>query len=200
MTQKIVVATGNAGKLKEIQRVLMDHPFDFISQKELNVDDAIEDGLTFVENALIKARHAAKVTGLPTMADDSGIEVDFLNGQPGIYSARYSGEGASSSDNNKKLLDSLGSRLADQPTARFQCVIVFLRHAEDPTPIICQGTWEGYITGNLDGENGFGYDPLFYVPSEKCTAAQLSPEVKNRISHRGQALTQLTEKLKDVSF
>lgn len=198
MTHKIIVATGNAGKLREIKRTLQGQNFDLISQKELDVDDAIEDGLSFVENALIKARHAALMTGLPAMADDSGLEVDCLNGQPGIYSARYAGEGSTDSDNNQKLIATLGSRLAERPTARFQCVIVYLRHAEDPTPLICQGSWEGYITDNIDGHNGFGYDPLFYVPDQQCTAAQLPIEIKNRISHRGQALSQLTRLLKNV--
>ena len=198
MTHKIIVATGNAGKLREIKRTLQGQNFDLISQKELDVDDAIEDGLSFAENALIKARHAALITGLPAMADDSGLEVDCLNGQPGIYSARYAGEGSTDSDNNQKLIATLGSRLAERPTARFQCVIVYLRHAEDPTPLICQGSWEGYITDNIDGHNGFGYDPLFYVPDQQCTAAQLPIEIKNRISHRGQALSQLTRLLKNV--
>lgn len=196
---KIVVATGNAGKLREIKRVLEGQMFELISQKELAVDDAIEDGLTFVENALIKARHAAFVTGLPAIADDSGLEVSCLDGKPGIYSARYAGANSTDTQNNQMLLDTLGSRLAERPAARFLCVIVFLRHAEDPTPIICQGSWEGFITGNLDGHNGFGYDPLFYVPDQDCTAAQLPLEVKNRVSHRGQALAQLNDALNKLT-
>ncbi|MBV1881061.1 MAG: RdgB/HAM1 family non-canonical purine NTP pyrophosphatase [Pseudomonadales bacterium] len=202
MTQKIVVATGNPGKLREIERALKGEPFNIVSQKTLGVDDAIEDGLSFVENALIKARHAALATGLPAIADDSGLEVECLDGQPGIYSARYAGEGSTDTQNNQKLLETLGHRLKEHPVARFQCVIVFMRHAEDPVPLICQGSWEGYIADNIEGQQGFGYDPLFYVPDQQCTAAQLSLELKNQISHRGKALNQFIQLLKDspVSF
>jgi XTP/dITP diphosphohydrolase len=150
-----------------------------------------ETGLTFVENAILKARNAASHSGLPAIADDSGIEVDALQGAPGIYSARYAGLNASDGDNCRKLLDELKDVHELDRTARFQCLLVYMRHAEDPTPMIFQGTWEGSILMSPQGENGFGYDPVFYVPSEGCSAAELDAEVKNRLSHRGQALTKL---------
>ena len=191
MVKKIVLATGNTGKLREFQQMLGAQNIEFITQRSLGVDDADETGLSFVENAIIKARHASQISGLPAMADDSGLEVDALIGQPGIYSARYAGVGASDAENNSKLL----SALADVPellrNARFQCVIVFMRYAEDPMPYICQGTWEGRILFDAQGENGFGYDPLFFVPTHGCASAQLDPSTKNSISHRGQALRAL---------
>jgi len=188
MTKKIVLATGNAGKVREIQAVLTAYDMKVQPQSLFNVPEAVEDGLTFVENALIKARHASKLTGLPAIADDSGIEVDFLNGQPGIYSSRYAGKNGDNAANNKKLLTALKDVKASLRTARFQCVIVYLRHELDPTPLICQGTWEGNITETAAGTLGFGYDPLFFVAEQNCTAAELPAELKNRISHRGQAL------------
>lgn len=188
---KIVVASGNQGKIREIADTLSSYPVSLISQKELAVTEAEETGLSFVENAILKARNAAEQTGLPAIADDSGIEVDLLNGEPGIYSARYSGPGANDASNNELLLSSLSKHISEKPKARFQCLMVFMRHAKDPTPIICQGTWEGYIVAKPQGSNGFGYDPLFFVPSENKTAAELTPEVKNKISHRGKALQQL---------
>ncbi len=194
MTQNIVLATGNAGKVKEIQAVLLDCNITIKPQSDFNVSEAIEDGLTFVENALIKARHASKITGLPAIADDSGIEVDFINGQPGIYSSRYAGENGNNLANNDKLLKALKDVEKKNRTARFQCVIVYLKHALDPTPLICQGTWEGYITESSSGTQGFGYDPLFFVTSQNCTAAELEPTVKNQISHRGQALKEFVAK------
>ena len=186
--EKIILATGNAGKVREIQAVLSEYDIQVLPQSQFDVPEAIEDGLTFVENALIKARHAAKLTGLPAIADDSGIEVDFLKGQPGIYSSRYAGENGNNAANNQKLLDALKGVAKEKRTARFQCLIVYLRHELDPTPIICQGTWEGYITEHACGTRGFGYDPLFFVEDQNCTAAELSAETKNKISHRGQAL------------
>ena len=197
--RRVVLASGNAGKLRELHGILADLGADLISQRELGVDDADETGLTFVENAILKARHACAVTGLPAIADDSGIEVDALQGQPGIYSARFAGISGASREvadeaNNRLLLDRLleaGATEAKQRSARFQCVIVFMRHASDPTPLLCQGTWEGQILLSADGANGFGYDPLFFVPSHGCASAQLDPETKNAISHRGQALEQL---------
>ena len=197
--RRVVLASGNAGKLRELHGILADLGADLISQRELGVDDADETGLTFVENAILKARHACVVTGLPAIADDSGIEVDALQGQPGIYSARFAGISGASREvadeaNNRLLLDRLleaGATEAKQRSARFQCVIVFMRHASDPTPLLCQGTWEGQILLSADGANGFGYDPLFFVPSHGCASAQLDPETKNAISHRGQALEQL---------
>jgi len=191
MNSEIVLASSNPGKVKEIQTVLANADIIIRPQSDFDVPDAIEDGLTFVENAIIKARHACKFTGLPALADDSGIEVDFLNGQPGIYSARYAGEHSNNEANNKKLLKELAGIDLNQRSARFQCLIVYLQHEYDPTPIICQGTWEGFITTELSGIQGFGYDPLFYVPEHQCTSADLTPELKNRISHRGQALQKL---------
>ena len=188
----IVLASGNQGKLREIQAVLANQPYTLLPQSEYAVKEVEETGLSFVENALIKARHAAHVTGLPAMADDSGIEVDYINGAPGIYSARYAGQPCDDQANNDKLLDALRGVPLEQRTARFQCVIVLLRHAGDAMPLICTGTWNGHIVESASGDNGFGYDPLFYVPDYACTSAQLSPEQKNKISHRGQALRKLS--------
>jgi XTP/dITP diphosphohydrolase len=162
------------------------------------VPDAEETGLTFVENALLKARNAAAHTGLAAIADDSGIEVDALHGAPGIYSARYAGAGASDQANLEKLLAVLRDVPEAARTARFQCLLVYLRHADDPTPLICQGTWEGRILDAPRGENGFGYDPVFYVPTHDCTSAELPPEVKNALSHRGQALRKLVAALQPL--
>ena len=191
MKQKWVLATGNQGKVKEMSELLNSFSIEVLPQSKFNVPDVPETGTTFVENAIIKARHAAKLTGLPAIADDSGLEVDFLNGQPGIYSARYAGKLATDQDNIDKLLNKLEGINPEQRKARFQCVLVYLRHELDPTPIICQGTWEGSITETVDGENGFGYDPVFWVESEQSTSAQLSKQRKSELSHRGKALTQL---------
>ena len=188
MTVRIVMATGNAGKIRELSVVLSSAHIELTSQTELNVPEVEETGQTFVENAILKARNAAKITGLPTIADDSGIEVDYVNGEPGIRSARYAGIGANDTDNNLKLLKALEGVPEAQRSARFQCLLVFLRHASDSTPLICQGTWEGIILDAPRGANGFGYDPLFYVPTHKCSAAELAPVLKNQISHRGVAL------------
>ncbi len=195
MTVEIVIATGNKGKLKEINEVILPLGYTGVAQKTLNVPEPEETGLTFVENALIKARNAARITGRPALADDSGLEVDALNGQPGIYSSRYAGVNANDSDNVAKLIDALSDLPEKKRLARFQCVMVYLRHAEDPTPLICQGTWEGYIALEPEGDNGFGYDPVFFVPSEGCVAAELSSEQKNALSHRGQALKVLMTQL-----
>jgi len=162
-----------------------------VAQSEYNVTDVQETGLTFVETAIIKARNAAKQTGLPALADDSGIEVDALNGQPGIYSARYSGEGDEA--NNLKLLEAMKDIPDGQRTARFRCCIVYMRHADDPSPLIADASWEGMILQELSGANGFGYDPLFYVPTHGKSSAELSPDEKNSISHRGKALQQMLE-------
>ena len=188
---RIVLASSNKGKLKEFKSILNLPDTELIAQSEFDVVDAEETGCTFVENALIKARHATSETGLPSIADDSGIEVDALHGEPGVYSARYAGVEGKGSDaaNNKKLLTSLKNVPETERTARFYCVIVFLRHKNDPTPIICSGAWEGLILTGETGVNGFGYDPLFYVPSHKCTSAELEPKIKNSLSHRGQALS-----------
>ena len=192
MERKIVLASGNQGKLREIQAVLADLPYTLFPQSEFAVSDVEETGLSFVENALIKARHAAQHTSRPAMADDSGIEVDHIKGAPGIYSARYAGQPCDDQANNEKLLKELQGVPFTQRSARFQCVIVLLRHANDSMPLICTGTWEGFIMESPEGNNGFGYDPLFYVPTHQCSSAKLAPEEKNRISHRGQALRKLS--------
>lgn len=196
MINKIVLASGNKGKLKEFSQVLGDLKVEVLPQSEFQISDADETGLSFVENAILKARHAAKATGLPALADDSGLEVDALNGAPGIYSARFSGTEATDEKNNQLLLDKLMGVPVEQRTARFRCVLAFLRHADDPTPLICQGSWEGLILEQLSGKNGFGYDPLFLIPELEKTSAQLAPEEKNKISHRGQAVSLLKESIK----
>ncbi|OCG63272.1 XTP/dITP diphosphatase [Gilliamella sp. Fer4-1] len=194
--QKIVLATNNQGKVNELQRLLTDAGFDIVAQSQFNVPDANETGLTFIENAILKARHTAKLTGLPSIADDSGLSVDALGGQPGIYSARYAGEHGNDQSNNQKLLDALNNVPKEKRTAYFYCALVFMRHENDPTPIICLGKWHGLILTEAQGDGGFGYDPLFYVPELGCTAAQLTKEQKSQISHRGQALKQLISKIK----
>lgn len=191
--QKIVLATGNTGKLREFQQMLGSTDVEFLTQRSLGIDDADETGLSFVENAILKARHACAASALPAFADDSGLEVDALQGRPGIYSARFAGEGANDQRNNEKLLAELQDLPSAARTARFQCVIAFMRHAQDPMPFICQGTWEGRILFEAAGANGFGYDPLFYVASHDCASAQLDPAIKNSISHRGQALRALLQ-------
>ena len=191
--REIVLASGNRGKLAEFQQLLKGSDFDVLLQSDFNVPEAEETGLSFVENAIIKARNAAKHTGLPALADDSGLEVDALNGKPGIYSARYAGTRASDLENCNKLLVDLQAVPKEKRCARFQCLLVFLRHAEDPTPLIYQGTWEGSILFKPQGVNGFGYDPLFYTDTQHCSSAELSPELKNTISHRGQAMAKLVQ-------
>jgi XTP/dITP diphosphohydrolase len=193
--ERIVLASNNAGKVREINQLLASVQIQVVAQKDFNIPDAIEDGLSFVENAIKKARHASSLSGLPAIADDSGIEVDALNGAPGIYSARFAGAGASDQENLQKLLNRLEDIPQQKRTARFQCLMVYMRHAEDPTPLICQGTWEGRILFEPQGENGFGYDPVFYVPTHNCSSAQLEPETKNSLSHRGQALKALLSEL-----
>ncbi|OLQ88909.1 non-canonical purine NTP pyrophosphatase, RdgB/HAM1 family [Vibrio ponticus] len=188
---KIVLATGNQGKVREMADLLADFGFEVLAQSEFNVTEADETGTTFIENAIIKARHAAKETGLPAIADDSGLEVDYLKGAPGIYSARYAGVGASDEENLNKLLDAMQGVPEAQRTARFHCVLVLMRHADDPTPIVCHGKWEGRILTEAQGENGFGYDPIFYVPEDNCSSAQLEPTRKKQLSHRGKALKAL---------
>ena len=194
--QKVVLATGNAGKVRELASLLNDFGLDVVAQTELNVDSVEETGLTFIENAILKARHAAKVTGLPAIADDSGLAVDFLGGAPGIYSARYAGEEASDRQKLEKLLDALKDVPDAQRQAQFHCVLVYMRHAGDPTPLVCHGSWSGVITREAAGSGGFGYDPIFFVPSEGKTAAELSREEKIAISHRGRALKLLLEALR----
>ncbi len=195
MTKQVVLASSNPGKVREINQMLAGLHLTVVPQSDFNVPEAEETGLTFVENALLKARNAARHAGLPAIADDSGIEVDYLNGAPGIYSARYAGPGASDDQNLKKLLADLEGIPETERTARFQCLMVYLRHEFDPTPVICQGTWEGHILLAPRGANGFGYDPVFFVPTHKCSSAELPPEVKNKLSHRGQALRKLVQEL-----
>jgi XTP/dITP diphosphohydrolase len=194
--KKIVLASNNKGKVREIGQLLANLDIEVVAQSEFNVPEIEETGLTFVENAILKARNAAQHSGLPALADDSGIEVDALNGAPGIYSARYAGVGASDEENLHKLLRDIGAIPNAPRAARFQCLLVLMRHATDPTPLICQGTWEGQIVDTPQGENGFGYDPIFYVPEEGCTSAQLSAERKNALSHRGKALKALLAQLR----
>ena len=193
--KEIVLASSNPGKVREINQLLATLDLHVLPQSEFGVVDAEETGLTFVENAILKARNAAQHTGLPAIADDSGIEVDALNGAPGIYSARFAGEGASDQQNLDKLLAELEGLPEAQRSARFQCLMVFLQHANDPTPLICQGTWEGRILLAARGDNGFGYDPVFYVPTHDCSSAELPADVKNALSHRGQALRKLVAAL-----
>jgi len=193
-SRTVVLASGNAGKLRELNRVLSPLGVVLRSQAEFDVPEVEENGLSFVENAIIKARAAARHTGLPAIADDSGLEVDYLSGAPGIHSARYSGEG--DEGNNRKLLAALQGVANEQRSARFQCVLVYMRHGADPTPLVCQASWEGRILQQPRGEAGFGYDPLFYVPDQQCSSAQLPPEVKNRISHRARASALLLEALR----
>ncbi|MBB1337729.1 XTP/dITP diphosphatase [Pseudoalteromonas sp. SR44-2] len=189
MTKTLVLATGNLGKVKELANMLSSLNINVVPQSDFNVGEVAETGTTFVENAIIKARHAAKITGMPAIADDSGLEVDGLNGAPGVYSARFAGPGASDQDNIDKLLVDLG----DNPirSARFWCVLVLMRHADDPTPLICSASWEGEITLTQNGNGGFGYDPVFFVAEKNCTSAELTKEQKNAVSHRGQALQKL---------
>ncbi len=191
--QKIVLASGNQGKIREIQAILKNHPI--VPQNQWNISEAEETGATFVENAIIKARHAALHCQLPAIADDSGLVVDALDGAPGVISARYAGIGASDDENVWKLLKALEAVPESQRTARFICVLVFMQYANDPFPVIAQGVWEGRILNQPIGENGFGYDPVFWVDEHQCSSAQLSAEVKNSLSHRGKALKMLTELL-----
>jgi XTP/dITP diphosphohydrolase len=198
--KQVVLASSNPGKVREIHQLLADLDLDVEPQSAFGVVDAEETGLSFVENAILKARNAALHTGLPAIADDSGIEVDALSGAPGIYSARYAGVGAGDQANLEKLLADLADVGEERRTARFQCLMVYLRHAHDPTPLICQGTWEGRILFAPRGENGFGYDPVFYVPTHDCSSAELPPATKNAISHRGQALRKLLAALREAGI
>lgn len=203
--QRLVLASGNRGKLTEFQQLLSECAFEVVAQPQLKIPDIEETGLSFVENAILKARNAAQHSGLPALADDSGLEVDALHGAPGIYSARYAGlptGNAKDNDaaNNQKLLDALAYVEKENRTARYQCVLVFMRHARDPSPIICQGTWEGEILTNPRGNQGFGYDPLFFIPALQKTAAELPAAQKNQLSHRGQAMRSLLIALRERLF
>ncbi len=196
--QTIVLASSNPGKIREIEAMLPN--ISVLPQSQFVQTDAEETGLTFVENAILKARHAAQHCKLPVLADDSGLAVDTLGGAPGIFSARYAGVGASDQDNVNKLLIELNGVPLEERTARFICVMVLIEHADDPVPIIAQGTWEGRILFHPTGANGFGYDPVFWVPEHDCSSAELPAEVKNSLSHRGQALRQLAALLKDQNM
>ena len=193
--QRTVFASNNAGKVAEVDALLQPVGFAVIPQSDFVVPEAEETGLTFVENAIIKARNACAHTRLPAIADDSGLEVDALDGEPGIYSSRYAGSHGDDTANNSLLLAELAGISEPERTARFRCVMVYMRHAEDPAPLICQGVWEGRVLEAPRGEGGFGYDPVFWVPTEGCSAAELPAETKNRLSHRGQALRALLEAL-----
>ncbi|CAK1905238.1 XTP/dITP diphosphatase [Vibrio crassostreae] len=197
---KIVLATGNQGKVREMADILSEFGFDVVAQSEFNVSEVAETGTTFIENAIIKARHAAKETGQPAIADDSGLEVDYLNGAPGIYSARYSGEGATDKQNIEKLLNAMQGVETEKRTARFHCVLVLMRHENDPTPLVCHGKWEGHILTEEHGENGFGYDPVFFVPEDNCASAELESSRKKQLSHRGKALASLLKTLKEQAL
>lgn len=195
---EIVLASGNIGKLRELSQILGPLGLKLIAQSDLGVPEAEETGLSFVENAIIKARNAARHSGLPAIADDSGIEVDALHGAPGIYSSRYAGPDASDTENIEALLTAIQDVPEHERTARFQCVVVFMRHADDPTPLICQGSWQGQILHAPLGDDGFGYDPVFWVAETDCTAAELSAEQKHAISHRGKAMRQFMEEFKYI--
>ena len=192
--QLVVLASGNAGKLRELAGILQPLGLQLVSQSEFKVPEVAETGLSFVENAIIKARAAAAHSGHPALADDSGLEVDYLNGEPGIHSARYSGQGDAA--NNARLLAALDGVPEAQRSARFQCALVYMRHARDPMPLVCQASWEGRILLAPRGDRGFGYDPLFYVPEQQCSSAELEPGLKNRISHRARASALLLEALR----
>lgn len=193
--KKLVLATSNRGKLAEMQPLLADAGFTLLTQGELGVQDAIENGRSFIENALIKARHAATVTGLPAIADDSGLIVDALNGAPGLISAYYAGVHGDAAGNIRKLLAELVGVPEEKRGARFYSLIVLLRHADDPQPLIAEGVWHGRILAEPRGVGGFGYDPIFFDPALGLSAAELAPEMKNRVSHRGRALAALRQKL-----
>jgi len=186
---EIVLASNNSDKLKEIRELISGLPIQFIAQGELNVEEAEESGTTFIENAIIKARNACRFTGLPALADDSGLVVHCLDGAPGVYSARYAGENATNEQRIRKLLSEIGDDESVDRSASFHCVLALLEYEEDPAPLICHGIWPGEILHEPRGSNGFGYDPVFYVPTHNCSAAELDPLEKNRISHRGQAFS-----------
>ena len=192
---QMVLASSNKGKLAEIQEFLRALPIELIPQTALGIPDIEETGLTFVENAILKARNATRYSGLPALADDSGLSVDCLNGAPGIYSARYAGPGAKDADLIAKLLHEMQKVDCSQRTAQFHCVMALLRHPSDPDPVLCHGVWKGEILLHAQGRQGFGYDPVFYVPTHRCSAADLDLQEKNQISHRGKAMAQLIARL-----
>ena len=188
---KIILASKNQDKIIEIKKILVNSDIELLTSNDIDIPEVEETGSTFVENAILKARSASKVTGLASIADDSGIEVDYLNGEPGVKSARYSSPRATSDSNNQKLLKKLKGVPIKKRTARYRCIIVFMRFPDDPFPYISFGSWEGYIAQKPEGNNGFGYDPIFYLSEYKKTSAQISSEEKNMVSHRAQALFHL---------
>jgi XTP/dITP diphosphohydrolase len=194
--RRVVLATGNPGKLKEMREILADHGLEVLAQSDLGVEPPVEDGDTFIANALLKARHAASVSGLPAIADDSGLEVDALDGRPGLYTARYAGIDADERSNNDKLLFELAGIPAERRSARYRCAMVFVRNAADTLPIVAEAAWEGRIGLERRGTGGFGYDPLFVVAGGNFTAAEMPAAEKNRVSHRGQALIALAAKMR----
>lgn len=193
---RVVLATNNKGKIRELQALLTPLQMEVLPKSHFTQEEVAETGSTFMENALIKARHAAKASGLPAMADDSGIEVDALNGAPGIYSARYAGEGASDTDNLNKLLEAMNGVPDSLRTARYRCALAYVISADDVNPLCCEATWDGFITRMPAGEGGFGYDPIFWLPDYQQTSAQISAELKNQLSHRAKALQQLISLLR----
>lgn len=196
---KIVLASNNKGKLREFQQLLSPTTFEVVAQSEFDIKSVAETGLSFVENAILKARHACHCSNLPSIADDSGLVVDTLRGAPGIYSARYSGVEGDDAANNALLLKNLEGVAESKRTARFHCALAFMLHEDDPMPIVCQASWEGFILAAARGNNGFGYDPLFYVPEQHCTSAELPPQIKNQLSHRAQAMQKLLAALRSIS-
>ncbi len=199
-SRRVVLATGNPGKLREMRAILDGHGLDVVSQAEFGIRPPVEDGDTYVANALIKARHAAAASGLPAIADDSGIEVDALDGRPGIHTARYAGPAADDEANNDKLLAELAATPGPQRGARYRCAMVFVREPGDPSPVIAEASWDGRIGFARRGRGGFGYDPLFLVGKGDATAAEMPEAEKNLVSHRGQALAALAEKLKRAGW
>lgn len=197
MTLKVVLASSNQGKIAEIQAMLSEQSVGVLPQSHFAISDADETGTTFIENAIIKARHAARLSKLPAIADDSGLAVDALNGAPGVYSARYAGLPSNDQRNTEKLLLELKKTSHQVRSARFHCVMVFMSSADDPAPLVGHGVWQGTIALQANGNNGFGYDPVFYIPSLNCTSAELAPAVKNKLSHRAQALKQLLPQISD---
>jgi len=196
---EVVLASDNQGKIQEINSLLRNTPLEVVGQGSLGVEPIEETGTTFIENALLKARNAARQTGLAAIADDSGLEVDALGGRPGVYSARFAGPQATDTKNVEKLLAALDGISPEKRSARFRCAMVYVTHADDPDPLICEGAWEGKIITEPKGDNGFGYDPIFWIEGEKATAAELAPERKNILSHRGQALRMLVAQLAERS-
>lgn len=191
----IVIASNNTGKLKEFKQLLANLPYTLLPQSDFGITSVEETGLSFIENAILKARHACRITELPSIADDSGLAVDALRGAPGIYSARYAGEDGNDEANNTLLLENLKNVPETQRGAHFHCALAFMRHPDDPSPIVCQASWFGQISFDEKGGNGFGYDPLFYLPHSGCSSAELSAEQKNKISHRGMAMQKLLQEL-----